>query len=153
MGADLILWDDWSISIRKQKAWTSPRSRMEIQAIQGRQRRRRRRRNVKDLKEMGHQFLPGCVCSCCGSDSHVLPLKPGGHTVGSCSSVAAPQCATRKAVLLNSSLAERIPTITHTSIFMSCSVFQRWVSFPFCYNGQRWFHVWECLCSEGLLRV
>lgn len=141
MGADLILWDDWSISLSEQKAWTSLR-RMEIQLpsdsgpAEGEE--------CKDLKEMGHHFLPGCVCSWWVVDQTptCCPWSPGPY----CRKLqlcCGPTMCRRRDVLLNNTIAEwlSIPTITSTSIFMSCSVFQRWNVVPVFDNGR------QCLMS------
>ena len=58
-----------------------------------------RGRNVKIWRKWVIDFFFGRMCLLMmggGSDSHMLPLKPGGHTVGSCSSVVGLQCATRE---------------------------------------------------------
>lgn len=145
MGADLILWDDWSISLSEQKAWTYLRG-MEIQLLsdsgpaEGEE--------CKDLKEMGHHFLPGCVCrwwvvdqtpTCC-------PWSPGPY----CRKLqlcCGPTICHQRNVLLNDTIAEwlSIPTITSLSIFVSCSVFQRWNVVPVFDNGQQWFNIDKCL--------
>lgn len=89
MGADLILWDDWSISIREQKAWTSPARQDGDWSDSG---PAEEEEECKDLKEVGHHFLPGCVCSWIRLP-HVAPEARGA--AGTCSSVVALQCATR----------------------------------------------------------
>lgn len=79
MGADLILRDDWSISIREQKG-------LDVSRVAGWRwssdsgpagEEEEEEEECKDLKEVGHLFFCQDVFAV-GSDSHMLPLKPRG---------------------------------------------------------------------------
>lgn len=91
------------------------------QVIQG----RRKGEECKDLKEMGHHFLPGCVCwwwavdqtpTCC-------PWSPGPYCRKLQLCCGPTMCHQRNG-LLNNTIAEWLsfPTMTSTSAFMSCFV-------------------------------
>lgn len=158
MGADLILWDDWSISLREQKAWTSPRG-MEIQLpsdsgpAEGEE--------CKDLKEMGHHFLPGCVCSwwvvdqtptCCPWSPGALYCRKlqlccGLHNVPP-EKCFIEQHYRRVTEYSYNNFHVNLHVMLHLSTLKCCSRFLTMASSGLCRQK-----VWECCCSEGLLRV
>lgn len=79
-----------------------------------------------DLKEMGHHFLPGCVCSWSLVDQTptCCPCSPGPYCRKWELRCGLTMCHQRN-VLLNNTAAEwlSIPTMTSMSVLMSCSVF------------------------------
>ena len=97
----------------------------------------------KDLKEMGHHFLPGCVCSWWVVDQTptCCPCSRGPYCRKRELCCGPTMCHQRNVLLNTIANWLSIPTMTSMSIFMSCSVFQLWNVVPVYDNGQQWFNL------------